>query len=225
MVTAADQGTVVIAQRREELERLVQPADRPVLPRRNRRPLPVLDLQRPAGQRHRRRRDAQRLRSADLSRLASRRRRGARLGRSGSGGSRRSSTASGLGGTITRFDTRTGEVRQVVSRGREHVRPPSGAGKPIAGRGSFRSPCRRRRRTPSTPGSQFLLRSPDTGNSWEKASPDLTGAEPGREGLRRARSRSRTPRPCGFGTIFDDRDLAARRSGDLGRHRQTGSSS
>ena len=58
--------------RRRALERLVQPADRSVLPSRHRQPLPVLDLFRPAGFRHRRHRQPQRLRRDLVSRLASR---------------------------------------------------------------------------------------------------------------------------------------------------------
>ena len=48
--------------RRRALERLVQPTDRSVLPSRNRQSFPVLDLFRPAGFRHGRHRESQRLR-------------------------------------------------------------------------------------------------------------------------------------------------------------------
>ena len=65
--------------RRRHLEQLVQPADRTALPPRRRQPFAVLDLRRTTGQRHRRDRQPHRLRRDHLARLASGRRRRARL--------------------------------------------------------------------------------------------------------------------------------------------------
>ena len=52
MITGGDQGAVVTVDGGETWCELVQPADRPALPRRRRRTVPLLALQRPAGQRH-----------------------------------------------------------------------------------------------------------------------------------------------------------------------------
>ena len=54
-ILGVDQGAVDLAQRRRDLELLVQPADRPVLPRDHRQPFPVLGLRRAAGLRRGRR--------------------------------------------------------------------------------------------------------------------------------------------------------------------------
>ncbi len=62
IATGSDQGAVVTVNGGKELEQLVQPADRAVLPSRGGRPVSLLDLQRPAGQRDGRRRVAERLR-------------------------------------------------------------------------------------------------------------------------------------------------------------------
>ncbi len=107
---------------------------------------------------------------------------------------------SGLGGTITRFDARTSQVRNVspVAESTYGRRPVPGAYRwawvfPIA-------------MSPKPPhalyaGAQYLLRSLDDGASWEKASPDLTGAVPGTKGCEGDVTVA-AARPCGFGTIF-----------------------
>ena len=138
-----------VVERGQELEQLVQPADRPVLPRRNRRPLSVLDLQRAAGQRHRRRRDAQRLREPDLPRLASGRRRGARLGRARSAGpAHRVRHGPRRHDHAVRLAHGPGAQRLAVRR--EHVRPRVRLRAASAGHGASRSRSRRRPRTRST---------------------------------------------------------------------------
>ena len=71
------------------LEQLVQPADRPVLPRRHGRSISVSRLRRAAGQRIGRRAEPQRLRRDQLSRLVFARRLRVRLSRAGSGRPRR----------------------------------------------------------------------------------------------------------------------------------------
>lgn len=107
---------------------------------------------------------------------------------------------SGLGGTITRFDTRTAEVRNVSpsvesTYGR---RPESGKL-----RWSWVFPIAISRQAPHAlyAGAQYLLRSADRGVHWEKASPDLTGAEEGAKECGGAVTVANA-RPCGFGTIF-----------------------
>ncbi|MGE5412918.1 MAG: WD40/YVTN/BNR-like repeat-containing protein, partial [Syntrophomonadaceae bacterium] len=108
---------------------------------------------------------------------------------------------SGLGGTITRWDARTGEVRHVSpsvesTYGR---RPTPGGGY----RWSWVFPIAIARRAPHTmyAGAQYLLSSDDRGSHWTKASPDLTGAEEGATGCGGAVTVANA-RPCGFGTIF-----------------------
>jgi len=107
---------------------------------------------------------------------------------------------SGLGGTITRYDARTGQVRHVSpsvesTYGRRPV--------PGAYRWAWCFPIAASPKAPHVlyAGSQFLLRSPDRGQTWEKASPDLTGAEPGAAGCD-GEVTVANARPCGFGVIF-----------------------
>ncbi len=79
------------------------------------------------------------------------------------------------------------------------ARVPPGRG--CAGRGSSRS------RSPPKPphavytGAQYLLRSLDSGASWEPISPDLSGAEPGTAGCD-GEITVANARPCGFGVVF-----------------------
>ena len=82
MITGSDQGAAVSVNGGATWSGLVQSADRTILSSGSRQPLSLLDLFRPAGQRHGRHRQPQRLRAIDLSRLASGRRRRARLRRS-----------------------------------------------------------------------------------------------------------------------------------------------
>jgi photosystem II stability/assembly factor-like uncharacterized protein len=107
---------------------------------------------------------------------------------------------SGLGGTVTRFDARTSQVKNVspVSESTYGRRPVAGAYRwawvfPIAM--SPKPPY------PLYAGAQYLLRSLDEGASWEKVSPDLTGAVPGTKGCDGDVTVA-AARPCGFGTIF-----------------------
>ena len=78
-------GRCDFCQRQQDLEQLVQPADRPILSPRGGQSLSLLGLLRAAGQRHRRDRQPQRLWRAQHARLASGRRRRARLRHSRSG--------------------------------------------------------------------------------------------------------------------------------------------
>ena len=106
----------------------------------------------------------------------------------------------GLGGTITRYDSRTGQVRNVSP----YVESTYGR-RPVPG--SIRwAWCFPLAISPTPPheiytGAQFLLRSLNHGESWEKASPDLTGAESGAKGCD-GEVTVGNARPCGFGVIF-----------------------
>ena len=125
---------------------------------------------------------------------------------------------SGLGGTITRFDARTSQVKNVspVAESTYGRRPVPGAYRwawvfPIA-------------ISPKPPhalyaGAQYLLRSLDDGASWEKASPDLIGSRARNEGLRRRRH-GRGRAALRLRHDLHDRALAARSAGDLDRHRR-----
>ena len=106
----------------------------------------------------------------------------------------------GLGGTITRYDGRTGEVRNISpsvesSYGRRPV--------PGTYRWSWAFPLAVAKKAPYTmyTGSQYLLRSSDRGVTWEKASPDLTGAVADAKDCA-GEVTLENARPCGFGTIW-----------------------
>jgi photosystem II stability/assembly factor-like uncharacterized protein len=118
----------------------------------------------------------------------------------------------GLGGTITRFDTRTGEVRHVSPA----VESTYGR-RPVAGsyRWAWCFPLAIAKAAPHTlyTGSQFLLRSPDRGRTWEKASPDLTGAVDGARGCE-GDVTTANARPCGFGVIWTI-ELSPRDPGEI----------
>jgi photosystem II stability/assembly factor-like uncharacterized protein len=107
---------------------------------------------------------------------------------------------SGLGGTITRWDARTGEVRTVSPS----VESTYGR-RPVTGtyRWAWCFPIAISKPAPHTlyAGAQYLLASDDHGDSWRRASPDLTGAEEGATGCAGAVTVAMA-RPCGFGTIF-----------------------
>ena len=122
---------------------------------------------------------------------------------------------SGLGGTITRYDGRTGEVRNVSLVESSYGRRPT----PGTYRWAWAFPIAIAKKAPYTmyTGAQYLLRSPDRGVTWEKASrPDGRGRR--REGLRR-RGHGAKRASLRFRRHLDDRDLAARFRGDLGRDR------
>ena len=107
---------------------------------------------------------------------------------------------SGLGGTITRYDGRTGEVRNVSPS----VESSYGR-RPTAGtyRWAWAFPIAIAKKAPYTmyTGSQYLLRSPDRGVTWEKASPDLTGAVADAKDCA-GEVTVQNARPCGFGVIW-----------------------
>ena len=106
----------------------------------------------------------------------------------------------GLGGTITRFDAKTSQVRNVSP-----VAESTYARRPAAGmyRWAWVFPLAISPKPPHAlyTGAQFLLRSLDEGASWEKVSPDLSGAVPGTKGCAGDVTLA-AARPCGFGVIF-----------------------
>ena len=106
----------------------------------------------------------------------------------------------GLGGTITRWDGRTGQVQNVSPAVEStYGRRPTGEGL----RWTWIFPLAISRQAPHAiyTGAQYLLRSLDRGASWERVSPDLTGAEPGTPGCDGDVTVANA-RPCGFGVIF-----------------------
>jgi len=106
----------------------------------------------------------------------------------------------GLGGTITRYDARTGQVRNISPFVEStYGRRPTPGGV----RWAWCFPLAISKTPPHDmyTGAQFLLRSRDRGQSWEKASPDLTGAVPGAKGCD-GEVTVAMARPCGFGVIF-----------------------
>ncbi|HXB54223.1 MAG TPA: hypothetical protein VN461_05530 [Vicinamibacteria bacterium] len=116
---------------------------------------------------------------------------------------------SGLGGDLTRFDARTGQVAAISP----HLESTYGR-RPtdVKYRYTWIAPLAVSPRPPYAlfAASQYLWRSADRGHSWAMMSPDLTGAVPdakgcgGEIGLGNAR-------PCGFGVIFT---IALSPSGD-----------
>ncbi len=205
-------------ERRRLVEQLVQPADGTVLSPRRRPPLPLLDLQRSAGQRHGGHRQPQRLRPAHLPRLASGRRRRARRRHPRSGESRH---------RLRRRPRRPPvEVERAHRRGAERLA--------VAGRlPTARAPAATRYRyswitpvaiSPRPPhaiyqGAQVLFRSLDGGASWSTVSPDLTGAVPGASGCEGDVPVERAT-ACGFGVIFAIAPSPAADGAGLDRHRQ-----
>jgi len=106
----------------------------------------------------------------------------------------------GLGGNITRYDARTGQVRNVSpSVESTYGRRPT----EVRYRYSWISPLVVSPRPPHALyfGSQYLFRSTDSGQSWETISPDLSGAEAGTAGCEGSVSIEKA-RSCGFGVIF-----------------------
>ncbi len=106
----------------------------------------------------------------------------------------------GLGGTITRFDGRTGQVRNISPAAESTY-----GRRPVPGlfRWAWVFPIAMAKTPPHAlyTGAQYLLRSLDDGISWEKASPDLSGAVAGAKGCG-GEVTLENARPCGFGVIF-----------------------
>ena len=194
----------VTRQRRRDLEQLVQPADGPVLPPRHRRSVPVPDLQRPAGQRHGRHRQPQRLRRDHLPRLASGRRRRARLRRSRPAAIRTSSTAAAWAGTPSRWNDATGQVAERLAVAGLELRRAADRRASTATPGSRRSPISPRPPHPIYFGAQVLFRSidqrPVTGQVDQPGS--VAARSPERKGLRRGDPARRAPAPAASASIF-----------------------
>ncbi|HKD11426.1 MAG TPA: hypothetical protein VKE50_05095 [Thermoanaerobaculia bacterium] len=106
----------------------------------------------------------------------------------------------GLGGTVTRFDSRTGQVANISPAIEStYGRRPT----EVLDRFTWITPIAVSARPPHALyfGSQRLFRSTDRGQSWTIVSPDLTGAVPGASGCEGAVTLASTT-PCGFGVIF-----------------------
>jgi len=109
---------------------------------------------------------------------------------------------SGLGGTITRWDARTAQVRN-ISPSTESTY----GRRPVPGvyRWAWCFPLAVGRKAPYPlyAGSQYLLRSLDGGESWEKASPDLSGADENATGCPTAGNPTpEVAKRCGYGVIW-----------------------
>jgi photosystem II stability/assembly factor-like uncharacterized protein len=106
----------------------------------------------------------------------------------------------GLGGTLTRFDSRTGQVANISPTVEStYGRRPTD----VADRFTWITPIAVSH-GPSHAlyfGSQRLFRSTDRGQSWKIVSPDLTGAVPGARGCDGPVTLA-SATPCGFGVIF-----------------------
>ena len=173
--------------RREDVELLVQPADRPVLPRADRRPVPVLDLRRAAGQR--RRGDAVAHRLSPRSRCAT----GARspsAARTATSRPTRRTRTSLFGGASAASTGRRCRTRTSIPT----------LAHPGDYRGEWTLPLAISPRDPRVLyfAHQFLFRTTDGGGHWEKISPDLTREAPGvpRDARPRDGRRQRHGRPA-----------------------------
>jgi photosystem II stability/assembly factor-like uncharacterized protein len=106
----------------------------------------------------------------------------------------------GLGGDLTRFDARTGQVAAISP----HLESTYGK-RPtdVKYRYTWIAPLAVSPRPPHAlfAASQYLWRSADRGHSWTMVGPDLTGAVPDTKGCGDEVS-IRNARPCGFGVIF-----------------------
>ena len=169
-ILGVDQGARRLGQRRRDVELLVQPADRPVLPRHHRQPLPVLGLRRAAGLRRRRRARAAPTRStASTSRSSARSRRAARATTSRPiRRTRRSSTAAASTSSTCARSRRSRSIRRSPI---PDDRPPhlDAAARLLAARSA--RPLLRR--------TSALFRTEDGGKHWTVISPDLTREDPG----------------------------------------------
>jgi photosystem II stability/assembly factor-like uncharacterized protein len=107
---------------------------------------------------------------------------------------------SGLGGRLSRWDARTGQVQNVAPW------PVSSYGQRATGvryRSTWITPIAI---SPLPPhvlylGAQVLFRSTDGGQRWEVVSPDLSGAVPGTPDCATGEVTLSRARPCGFGVI------------------------
>ena len=107
---------------------------------------------------------------------------------------------SGLGGSLIRFDNRTGQGTQIspVVETTYARRPTE-----VKYRYTWITPVAVSKKKPHALyfASQVLFRSTDRGQSWTEASPDLTGAVPGTPGCDGEVTLANA-RPCGFGVIY-----------------------
>ena len=106
----------------------------------------------------------------------------------------------GLGGTLTRYDSRTGQVQNISPS----VESTYGRrGNEVKYRFTWISPLVVSPRPPHALyfGAQVLFRSTDRGRRWTVISPDLTGAVPGTKGCDGPVTLTNA-RPCGFGVIY-----------------------
>jgi photosystem II stability/assembly factor-like uncharacterized protein len=119
---------------------------------------------------------------------------------------------SSLGGTLARFDGRTGQSTAISP----HVENTYGKrATDLKYRYTWITPLAV---SPLPPyalymGSQYLFRSTDRGASWSIVSPDLSGAVPGTKGCS-GEITNENARPCGFGVIYSIA-LSSKREGEI----------
>ncbi|MBL0162815.1 MAG: hypothetical protein IPP82_03930 [Xanthomonadales bacterium] len=107
---------------------------------------------------------------------------------------------SGLGGRISRWDSRTGEVQNVSPW---PVSSYGARGSDVKYRYTWFTPIAFSAQAPYAlySGAQVLFRSLDRGQSWQVISPDLTGAKSGSKGCD-GEVPVRNATVCGFGVIY-----------------------
>ncbi len=108
---------------------------------------------------------------------------------------------SGLGGRVSRYDGRTGDVQNITPA---PINTYGSDPRTVEDRWSWITPLTIAPGTPSALylGSQYLYRSTDRGASWQKISPDLTGRT--RDSASCAGDIAiADARACGFGVIFN----------------------
>ena len=177
----SDQGAIVTAERRRDVEQLVQPADRGVLPRHHRQRVSVPRLQRPAGERLGRASPSR----GDDGQITFREWSPVGVEEYGYVAPDPLDPDIVYGGKVSRWDRRTGQVQNVGPEAAARRRLPGGAhhaGAVLAGR--IRASCSSRRTCSGRP--------PTAGSRWEQISPDLTRPDLG--GARRTSASTRPGR-------------------------------
>ena len=107
---------------------------------------------------------------------------------------------SGLGGSLARYDRRTGQVASIAP----HVESTyARRATEVKYRYTWITPIAVSPRPPHAvyQGAQLLFRSTDRGQSWTAASPDLSRAVPGTKGCEGAVTLE-SAAPCGYGVIY-----------------------
>ena len=178
-------------QRRADLELLVQPADRAVLSRLDRQPLPVPRLRRPAGERVGRRLEPRQRRRDHVPRVASR----SAWRSTATSRPIRSTPASSTAASSRATTRRPGQIQNVGPVPLRGAKDRFDRTAPVL----F---------SPADPrvlffASQVLYKTTNGGETWETISPDLTREDPGTSRRASATSRTRTKREASRRHLLD----------------------